>query len=116
MSIRGKGILTLFDPDTDALGAGYHIIQSIIAVGSGGIFGKGWLNGTQSHLEFLPERATDFIFAVYCEEFGLVGVVVMLLGYSLIIARGTQIAIYAKILWKTPCDSFNINVVCFCLY
>ena len=89
-------VLTLFNPDNDALGAGYHIIQSIIAVGSGGIFGKGWLNGTQSHLEFLPERATDFIFAVYCEEFGLVGVVVMLLGYSLIIARGVQIAFYAQ--------------------
>ncbi len=89
-------ILTLFNPDNDALGTGYHIIQSIIAVGSGGMFGKGWLNGTQSHLEFLPERATDFIFAVYCEEFGLVGVIVMLLGYSLIIARGAQIAIYAQ--------------------
>ena len=89
-------VLTLFDPDRDALGAGYHIIQSTIAVGSGGIFGKGWLNGTQSHLEFLPERATDFIFAVYCEEFGLVGVVIMLLGYSLIIVRGIQIALLAQ--------------------
>ena len=89
-------VLTLFDPDRDALGAGYHIIQSTIAVGSGGVFGKGWLNGTQSHLEFLPERATDFIFAVYCEEFGLVGVVIMLLGYSLIIVRGIQIALLAQ--------------------
>ena len=67
-------ILTLFDPEQDPLGSGYHIIQSTIAVGSGGAFGKGWLNGTQSHLEFIPERATDFIFAVYCEEFGFTGV------------------------------------------
>ena len=89
-------VLTLFDPDRDALGAGYHIIQSTIAVGSGGMFGKGWLNGTQSHLEFLPERATDFIFAVYCEEFGLIGVIIMLLGYSLIIVRGMQIALLAQ--------------------
>ena len=89
-------VLTLFDPDRDALGAGYHIIQSTIAVGSGGTFGKGWLNGTQSHLEFLPERATDFIFAVYCEEFGLVGVIIMLLGYSLIIVRGMQIGLLAQ--------------------
>ena len=65
--------MTLFNPERDPLGAGYHIIQSRIAVGSGGIEGKGWLNGTQSHLEFLPERATDFIFAVYCEEFGFIG-------------------------------------------
>ncbi|MFB3100426.1 MAG: FtsW/RodA/SpoVE family cell cycle protein, partial [Gammaproteobacteria bacterium] len=64
-------VLTLLDPEKDPLGAGYHIIQSKIAIGSGGLYGKGWLNGTQSHLEFLPERSTDFIFAVFCEEFGL---------------------------------------------
>ncbi|HXL74984.1 MAG TPA: FtsW/RodA/SpoVE family cell cycle protein, partial [Burkholderiales bacterium] len=68
-----KRILTLLDPTQDPLGAGYHIIQSTIAVGSGGISGKGWLNGTQAHLEFIPERHTDFIFAVYSEEFGLIG-------------------------------------------
>ncbi len=89
-------ILTLFDPQQDPLGAGYHIIQATIAVGSGGISGKGWLNGTQSHLEFLPERATDFIFAVYCEEFGFIGVIVMLAAYALVLARGLRIAWYAQ--------------------
>ena len=89
-------ILTLFDPQQDPLGAGYHIIQATIAVGSGGISGKGWLNGTQSHLEFLPERATDFIFAVYCEEFGLLGVVVLLAAYALVLARGLRIAMNAQ--------------------
>src|SRR5256885_11515755 len=68
-----RRFLTLLDPSSDPLGAGYHIIQSTIAVGSGGITGKGWLGGTQTHLEFIPERATDFIFAVYSEEFGLIG-------------------------------------------
>jgi len=89
-------IMTLFDPTSDPLGAGYHIIQSTIAVGSGGLFGKGWLNGTQSHLEFIPERATDFIFAVYCEEFGFVGVLVLLAAYALIIGRGLVIAVEAQ--------------------
>ncbi len=91
-----RRVLTLFDPQQDPLGAGYHIIQSTIAVGSGGIYGKGWLNGTQSHLEFLPERATDFIFAVYCEEFGLFGVVVLMLAYALILVRGIRIALDAQ--------------------
>lgn len=89
-------ILTLFDPQQDPLGTGYHIIQATIAVGSGGISGKGWLNGTQSHLEFLPERATDFIFAVYCEEFGFIGVIVMLAAYALVLARGLRIALSAQ--------------------
>lgn len=87
-----KRILTLLDPTTDPLGSGYHIIQSTIAVGSGGIAGKGWLNGSQTHLEFIPERHTDFIFAVYSEEFGLAGNVVLLALYSLLIARGLAIA------------------------
>ncbi|HUQ76852.1 MAG TPA: rod shape-determining protein RodA [Burkholderiales bacterium] len=87
-----KRVLTLLDPTTDPLGAGYHIIQSTIAVGSGGLWGKGWLNGTQAHLEFIPERHTDFIFAVYSEEFGLVGNVVLLVLYMLLIARGLMIA------------------------
>lgn len=91
-----RRILTLFDPEQDPLGAGYHIIQSTIAVGSGGVYGKGWLNGTQSHLEFLPERATDFIFAVYCEEFGLTGVLILMLAYGLILSRGLRIAIDAQ--------------------
>ena len=73
-----RRILTLIDPTTDPLGSGYHIIQSTIAIGSGGIFGKGWLAGTQTHLEFIPERHTDFIFAVFSEEWGLVGNIVLL--------------------------------------
>jgi rod shape determining protein RodA len=87
-----KRVLTLLDPTTDPLGAGYHIIQSTIAVGSGGLWGKGWLNGTQAHLEFIPERHTDFIFAVFSEEFGLIGNVVLLVLYSLLVARGLMIA------------------------
>jgi rod shape determining protein RodA len=87
-----KRVLTLLDPTTDPLGAGYHIIQSTIAVGSGGLSGKGWLNGTQSHLEFIPERHTDFIFAVYSEEFGLIGNTVLLILYALLIGRGLVIA------------------------
>jgi rod shape determining protein RodA len=87
-----KRILTLLDPTQDPLGAGYHIIQSTIAVGSGGFSGKGWLNGTQAHLEFIPERHTDFIFAVFSEEFGLIGNCVLLVLYGLLVARGLMIA------------------------
>ena len=89
-------VLTLFDPERDPLGAGYHIIQSTIAIGSGGVYGKGWLNGTQSQLQFLPERNTDFIFAVFSEEFGLVGVVQLLVLYLFIIWRGLYIACQAQ--------------------
>ncbi|MEN8177090.1 MAG: rod shape-determining protein RodA [Pseudomonadota bacterium] len=89
-------VLTFLNPETDPLGAGYHIIQSKIAIGSGGINGKGWLNGTQSHLEFLPERHTDFIFAVISEEFGLVGVLALLGLYLFIILRGLFIASQAQ--------------------
>jgi len=91
-----RRILTMFDPQQDPLGAGYHIIQSRIAVGSGGLYGKGWLNGTQSRLEFIPERSTDFIFAVLCEEFGFVGVFVLVAAYALVIARGLYIAVHAQ--------------------
>ena len=87
-----RRILTLLDPTSDPLGAGYHIIQSIIAVGSGGLAGKGWMKGTQTHLEFIPERSTDFIFAVFSEEFGLIGNGVLLLLYLLLIGRGLAIA------------------------
>ena len=87
-----KRILTLLDPESDPLGAGYHIIQSKIAIGSGGVFGKGWLNGTQGQLEFLPERHTDFIFAVIGEEFGLLGGLALLLLYLVIVGRGLYIA------------------------
>lgn len=89
-------VLTFLNPEQDPLGAGYHIIQSKIAIGSGGLYGKGWLNGTQSHLEFLPERSTDFIFAVFCEEFGLIGVIMLVTIYMLIIARGLFIAANAQ--------------------
>ena len=81
-------ILTLLDPSRDPLGAGYHSMQASIALGSGGIVGKGWLNGTQTHLDFLPERHTDFIFAVFGEEFGLIGNAVLLVLYLLLIGRG----------------------------
>lgn len=84
------------DPGQDPLGAGYHIIQSKIAIGSGGMYGKGWLNGTQSHLDFLPERSTDFIFAVFCEEFGLMGVLLLVSVYGLVIARGLYLALYSQ--------------------
>jgi len=85
-------VLTLLNPESDPLGAGYHIIQSKIAIGSGGVFGKGWLNGSQAKLEFLPESSTDFIFAVLGEEFGLMGQLVLILLYLFIVARGLYIA------------------------
>jgi rod shape determining protein RodA len=89
-------VLTLLDPSQDPLGAGYHTIQSTIAVGSGGFDGKGWLKGTQAHLDFLPERTTDFIFAVYSEEFGFVGNMVLLGIYLLVIMRGMVISANAS--------------------
>ena len=89
-------VITLFDPESDPLGSGYHIIQSMIAIGSGGIYGKGWLNGTQSQLDFIPERTTDFIFAVFAEEFGIMGAIVLLSLYAFIIIRGLYIAANAK--------------------
>ncbi len=88
-------VLTFLNPENDPLGSGYHIIQSKIAIGSGGIYGKGWLNGTQSHLDFLPESSTDFIFAVLAEEFGLAGILVLLAIYLFIILRGLYIATQA---------------------
>ncbi|TDB59737.1 peptidoglycan glycosyltransferase MrdB [Photorhabdus khanii] len=89
-------VMMLLDPETDPLGKGYHIIQSKIAIGSGGLSGKGWLFGTQSQLEFLPERHTDFIFAVLSEELGLIGVLLLLTLYLLLIMRGLVIAIRAQ--------------------
>jgi len=88
-------VLTLLDPDSDPLGAGYNIIQSKIAIGSGGLFGKGWTNGSQAQLEFLPERDTDFIFAVMGEELGLLGVLALIVLYVFVVARGLYIAIQA---------------------
>lgn len=89
-------ILTMLDPDADPLGQGWNIIQSKIAVGSGGLYGKGWTNGTQAQLDFLPERSTDFIFAVLAEEFGLFGVLTLLALYLILIGRGLQIAAAGK--------------------
>jgi rod shape determining protein RodA len=87
-----RRLLTLLDPSQDPLGAGYHTIQSTIAVGSGGPLGKGWLHGTQTHLEFIPERHTDFIFAVFSEEFGLIGNLILVALYIALITRGMVIA------------------------
>ena len=92
-------ILTLLDPMQDPLGRGYHTIQSTIAVGSGGWFGKGWLNGTQTHLDFIPERTTDFIFAVFAEEFGLFGCLLLLVLFLLVISRGMVITARAPSLF-----------------
>lgn len=89
-------VLTLLDPDSDPLGAGYNIIQSKIAIGSGGLFGKGWTNGSQAQLEFLPERDTDFIFAVMGEELGLLGVLSLLCLYIFVVGRGLVIATQAR--------------------
>jgi rod shape determining protein RodA len=94
-----KRILTLIDPTTDPLGSGYHIIQSTIAIGSGGGFGKGWLEGTQTHLEFIPERHTDFIFAVFSEEHGLLGNSILVFLYLMLIARGLMITANASTLF-----------------
>ncbi|MDH3690793.1 MAG: rod shape-determining protein RodA [Gammaproteobacteria bacterium] len=91
-----RRITTLLDPWADPLGAGYHTIQSTIAVGSGGFYGKGWLNGSQSHLEFIPERSTDFIFAVFAEEFGMLGALLLFLTYMFVVARALFISFYAR--------------------
>jgi len=93
-------ILTMLDPEKDPLGKGFHIIQSTIAIGSGGILGKGWGQGTQAQLEFIPERHTDFIFAVMSEEFGLIGNTVLLVLYALLIGRGLMIAANAPTLFS----------------
>lgn len=109
-------VITFLDPEQDPLGAGYHIIQSKIAIGSGGLFGKGWLNGTQAHLEFLPERSTDFIFAVLGEEFGLFGIAVLLVIYSVIIVRCIYIATqaqdtYSRLLGGSLAMTFFIYII-----
>ena len=89
-------VLTLLNPDADPLGAGYNIIQSKIALGSGGLFGKGWTNGSQAQLEFLPERSTDFIFAVMGEELGLLGLLSLIGLYMFVVGRGLYIATQAR--------------------
>jgi len=106
-------VLTLLDPTQDPLGAGYHIIQSMFAIGSGGIWGKGWLNGTQTHLDYIPEATTDFIFAVFGEEFGLIGNVLLLLVYLIILARGLIIAARAETLYSRALAS-SLTMTFFC--
>lgn len=98
-SYQKHRVCTLLDPSSDPLGKGFHTIQSMIAIGSGGLFGKGWMKGTQTHLDFIPEKHTDFIFAVYSEEFGLVGNVILLILFILFIRRGLQIAAAAPTLF-----------------
>ena len=95
-----RRVMTLLDPTSDPLGAGYHIIQSTIAIGSGGAVGKGWMQGSQTHLEFIPEKHTDFIFAVFSEEWGLLGNSVLLVLFSLIILRGLMIAAAASTMFS----------------
>jgi rod shape determining protein RodA len=94
-----RRVLTMLDPGQDPLGAGYHTIQASIALGSGGVFGKGWLNGTQAHLDFLPERSTDFIFAVFSEEFGLFGNLILVTLFLFVIGRGMFITFNASTLF-----------------
>ena len=94
-----RRVLTLLDPSADPLGDGYHIIQSTIAIGSGGLFGKGWMEGTQSQLDFIPERTTDFIFAVFGEEFGYLGAILLVAIYLAVVARGLTIAARAPTLF-----------------
>jgi rod shape determining protein RodA len=110
-----KRVLTFFDPQTDPLGAGYHIIQSQIAIGSGGVFGKGWMHGSQAQLEFLPERSTDFIFAVIGEEFGLLGLILLLLLYMFVVGRAIYLAMqtqdtYARLLAGSLALTFFVYV------
>ena len=92
-------VCTLLDPMRDPLGKGFHIIQGMIAIGSGGIWGKGFMAGTQTHLEFIPERTTDFIFAAFSEEFGLVGNLVLITGFVLLVWRALAIALQATTLF-----------------
>jgi rod shape determining protein RodA len=93
-------ICTLLDPTRDPLGKGFHIIQGMIAIGAGGVFGAGFMQGTQTHLEFIPERTTDFIFAAYSEEFGLIGNGFLLLSFLFLILRGLAIALEAPTLFS----------------
>ena len=98
-SYQQQRVCTLLDPTRDPLGKGFHIIQGMIAIGSGGLFGKGFMAGTQTHLEFIPERTTDFIFAAFSEEFGLVGNLCLIVGFLLLVWRGLAIAMGAGTLF-----------------
>lgn len=107
-------VLTLLDPTKDPLGAGYHILQSMTAIGSGGVWGKGWLNGTQTHLDYIPESTTDFIFAVYGEEFGLIGNILLLMVYTIMLGRGLYIAAKAPTLYsRTLAGALTMTLFCY---
>jgi len=93
-------VCTLLDPHKDPLGKGFHVLQGEIAIGSGGVTGKGFMQGSQTHLEFIPERTTDFLFAAFAEEFGLLGALALLLGFSALILRGLAIAAAAPTLFE----------------
>ena len=106
-----RRVLTLLDPTADPLGDGYHIIQSTIAIGSGGLFGKGWMEGTQSQLDFIPERTTDFIFAVFGEEFGYLGTILLIAVYLAVVARGLTIAARAPTLFgRLMAGTLSLNL------
>ena len=107
-------VLTLFDPTKDRLGAGYHILQSMTAIGSGGVWGKGWLGGSQTHLDYIPESTTDFIFAVYGEEFGLIGNLLLLAVYTFILSRGLYITLRAPTLYsRTLAGAITMTLFCY---
>jgi rod shape determining protein RodA len=104
-------VCTLLDPTKDPLGKGFHIIQGMIAIGSGGVWGKGFMQGTQTHLEFIPERTTDFIYAAFSEEFGLLGVLLLLVGFTALIVRGLVIAAEAPTLFaRLLAGALTLNI------
>jgi rod shape determining protein RodA len=112
-------ICTLLDPSRDPLGKGFHIIQGMIAIGSGGMLGKGFMQGTQTHLEFIPERTTDFIFAAFSEEFGLMGNLLLIAAFIFLILRGFAIALDASTLFSrllAGCDYIHLFHLRFCQY
>ena len=104
-------VCTLLDPTKDPLGKGFHIIQGMIAIGSGGVWGKGFMKGTQTHLEFIPERTTDFIFAAFSEEFGLVGTLSLIIGFLFLVLRGLTIALEAPTLFaRLLAGAMTLNI------
>jgi rod shape determining protein RodA len=104
-------VCTLLDPSKDPLGKGFHIIQGMIAIGSGGVWGKGFMQGTQTHLEFIPERTTDFIYAAFSEEFGLVGTLGLMAGFIFLIVRGLTIALEAPTLFaRLMAGAMTLNI------
>ena len=116
LDYQKQRLLVFLNPDSDPMGGGYHIIQSKIAIGSGGLWGKGWLNGSQSHLDFIPERSTDFIFATFAEEFGFMGIAVLGFLYLFIVWRCLLISFNAsgefnRLLAATITLSFFIHVI-----